>query len=150
MLLAGKDTKTAMNEIRQAFKEIHLPEHLMAQNTRMLSGGQRQRISFLRALLSKKPVLFGDEPTGNLDPVTARALMTMVKDNIVNTGSSAIIVSHDFLPLACNFADRIIMLKVDEEAHMGVAGYIFERKGQDWVNENTGKTIDQSEIISLL
>ena len=149
MLLAGNDSKTAMDEIRHAFKEIHLPEHLMAQNTRMLSGGQRQRISFLRALLSKKPVLFGDEPTGNLDPVTARALMTMIKDNIGNTGSSAIIVSHD-LPLACNFADRIIMLKVDEETQMGVIGNIFEKKGQDWVNEISNESIDQSEIINLL
>ncbi|MBK8844591.1 MAG: hypothetical protein IPO33_18035 [Saprospiraceae bacterium] len=75
--------------------------------------------------------------------------MTMIKDNIGNTGSSAIIVSHD-LPLACNFANRIIMLKVDEETQMGVIGNIFERKGQDWVNEISNESIDQSEIINLL
>ena len=42
------------------------------------------------------------------------------------------------------------MLKVDEETQMGVIGNIFEKKGQDWVNEISNESIDQSEIINLL
>lgn len=149
MLLSGKDKLEGMKEIQKAFERIHLPQDVFNRNIRLLSGGQRQRISFLRALLSNKPVLFGDEPTGNLDPITAKTLMTMVREDIGHSGSSAIIVSHD-LNLAHLFADRIVTLKVDDEKQCGIIGGIFERKDNSWTDQLSHKNVEHSEIISLL
>ncbi|HNB61420.1 MAG TPA: hypothetical protein PLC60_02400, partial [Saprospiraceae bacterium] len=96
-----------------------------------------------------KPVLFGDEPTGNLDPITAKTLMTMVREDISRSGSSAIIVSHD-LNLAHLFADRIVTLKVDENRQCGIIGGIFERKDNGWLDQLSHKNVEHAEITSLL
>mgnify|MGYP000898383088 FL=1 len=147
ILLSGKDKSEGMKEIQQAFERIHLPPDIFNRNIRLLSGGQRQRISFLRALLANKPVLFGDEPTGNLDPITAKTLMTMVREDISRSGSSAIIVSHD-LNLAHLFADRIVTLKVDENRQCGIIGGIFERKDNGWLDQLSHKNVEHAEITS--
>ena len=81
-----------------------------------LSGGQRQRLAFVRALNSRFSVLFGDEPTGNLDEALAHTLMELLKKRL-NPAQSAIIVSHD-IDLAIGHADQIIgMTKAKDKAY---------------------------------
>ena len=76
-----------------------------------LSGGQQQRLAFARAIIPDFTVLFGDEPTGNLDADNARNAMKLLSDKLnEKQGSSAIIVSHD-MRLAIDFADVIIKIK---------------------------------------
>lgn len=85
----------------------HIDETRMAQE---LSGGQQQRLAFARAIMPDFTVLFGDEPTGNLDPVTARLAMELLNRKLVEReGSSAIIVSHD-MNLAVSFADVVVKI----------------------------------------
>lgn len=89
----------------------HIDENRMAQE---LSGGQQQRLAFARAVLPDFTVLFGDEPTGNLDSdnaVRAISLLSAKLDEL--QGSSAIIVSHD-MRLAVTFADIIIKIRKKE------------------------------------
>ena len=79
-----------------------------------LSGGQRQRLAFGRALVSHFTLLFGDEPTGNLDHVMSRSLMEGLNDfvhinNAISYAFSSIIVSHD-IELTLETSDRIIVL----------------------------------------
>jgi ABC-type lipoprotein export system ATPase subunit len=80
------------------------------------SGGQRQRFAFARALGAKAKVLFGDEPTGNLDHnnsfILLKILRNLIKDNIIKENDgirNAILVSHS-LELALSFADLIIII----------------------------------------
>lgn len=85
----------------------HVDEQRMAQE---LSGGQQQRLAFARAILPEFTVLFGDEPTGNLDAENARRVMEILKQKLTeHEGATAIIVSHD-MPLALQFADVIIKI----------------------------------------
>ena len=74
------------------------------------SGGQRQRLAFARAILPSFNVLFGDEPTGNLDPKTAEILMEELTNVLRQQNASAIIVSHD-MHLALGYADMIVQIQ---------------------------------------
>lgn len=86
----------------------HIDEKRMAIE---LSGGQQQRLAFARAILPDFTVLFGDEPTGNLDGENAVRVMQILSDKMDQLpGSSAIIVSHD-MHLAVSFADVIIKIR---------------------------------------
>ena len=86
----------------------HIDESRKAQE---LSGGQQQRLSFARAILPDFTVLFGDEPTGNLDSDNAVRVMQILSDKLSQfEGSSAIIVSHD-MHIAVTFADVIIKIR---------------------------------------
>lgn len=86
----------------------HISEERMAQE---LSGGQQQRLAFARAILPDFTVLFGDEPTGNLDGENARLVMDILSRKLdEQDGASAIIVSHD-MHLAATFADVIVKIR---------------------------------------
>ena len=74
-----------------------------------LSGGERQRVAFVRAVIPDFSVLFGDEPTGNLDEQNSAELMQVIKGGISNTDRAAIIVSHN-IDLAIGFADKIVLI----------------------------------------
>jgi ABC-type lipoprotein export system ATPase subunit len=76
------------------------------------SGGQKQRMAFARGMGPKKIVLFGDEPTGNLDSHSADQLWQVLRESIDESPDdniSAIIVSHS-IELALKYADNIIVL----------------------------------------
>ncbi len=149
LMMSKKSDASSQATIKAAFEDIHLSPEVMDKNTRHLSGGQRQRVSFLRALLPAKPILFGDEPTGNLDPVTARALFGMIRKEVASKGISAIIVSHD-LPLANLYADRIILLKADTNTQVGSVDSILQKKEGQWLNEKTNIHINEDQLISMI
>jgi ABC-type lipoprotein export system ATPase subunit len=79
------------------------------ENVGELSGGQQQRLSFVRAILPNFQIIFGDEPTGNLDPENADNLMKIIADEIKDTEKTAIIVSHT-PQLYEKYADIIITI----------------------------------------
>lgn len=110
-LLQGYSMSECTERTRTILDELgldHVTETRMAQE---LSGGQQQRLAFARAVLPDFTVLFGDEPTGNLDPENAQKVMTILSkklDTLQN--ASAIIVSHD-MHLATSFADIVIKIQ---------------------------------------
>lgn len=73
-----------------------------------LSGGQRQRVAIARALLMDPPILFADEPTGNLDSRSGAEIMDIFK-SLSKEGKTIIMVTHD--PDIAAHAHRIIHLK---------------------------------------
>ena len=90
----------------------------MYHHPSQLSGGQQQRVAIARALINHPPVLFADEPTGNLDSKTSVDVMKMF-DELHVRGITIILVTHSFE--VAHYAKRIIQLK-DGEIVSGVYG----------------------------
>lgn len=60
-----------------------------------LSGGQQQRVSFARALIHKPPIIFADEPTGNLDSKNSREIISILKNSIKKYNQTLLLITHD-------------------------------------------------------
>lgn len=73
-----------------------------------LSGGQQQRVAIARALMSRPTIVFGDEPTGNLDSSTGNDVLVFLRKVVTDFDQSIIVVTHD--PTVATFSDRVIFL----------------------------------------
>ena len=82
-----------------------------------LSGGQQQRVAVARALASRPAILFGDEPTGNLDSKTGAEILEFMQSAVRDLGQTIVMVTHD--PVSASYSDRVLFLAdgeiVDEE-----------------------------------
>jgi len=73
-----------------------------------LSGGQQQRVAVARALLTRPDVIFGDEPTGNLDSKAGSEVLALLRRSSKEMGQTIIMVTHD--PVAASYADRVVLM----------------------------------------
>jgi len=74
-----------------------------------LSGGEQQRVAIARALANRPDLLLADEPTGQLDSHTGRAIMSLLQHLVRSEGVTAIVATHD--PMLIDLADRVIELR---------------------------------------
>jgi putative ABC transport system ATP-binding protein len=74
-----------------------------------LSGGEQQRVAIARALANRPDVLLADEPTGQLDSGTGRAIMSLLRAIVRSEGLTAVIATHD--PMLIDLADRTVELR---------------------------------------
>jgi putative ABC transport system ATP-binding protein len=89
-----------------------------------LSGGEQQRVAVARALIAKPEVVFGDEPTGNLDSVAGRQVLDLLRRAVDDFGQTIVMVTHD--PTAAAIADSVLFL---------ADGEIVDRQGKPSVDE---------------
>ncbi|PKM77285.1 MAG: macrolide ABC transporter ATP-binding protein [Firmicutes bacterium HGW-Firmicutes-15] len=87
---------------------VGLKTHLRHKPTQM-SGGQQQRVGIARAFVSNPPIVFADEPTGNLDSQTTLDIMELIIGIARTNHQTLIIVTHD--SEVARYADRIIYIR---------------------------------------
>jgi len=107
--------ETLIEAVGLADRRAHRPSEM--------SGGQQQRVAVARALITRPAVVFGDEPTGNLDSVSSKEILGLLRSAVDDLGQTIVMVTHD--PSAATAADRVVFL-----ADGRIAG-IEERPGID-------------------
>ena len=83
-------------------------DHRLTHYPSQLSGGEQQRVALARAFAVRPKILLADEPTGNLDGITGKAVMDLLFKLQATTSTTLILVSHD--PMLAGRCDRIITL----------------------------------------
>ena len=111
MVYAGISDKERREKAIQALKNVGL-EQRMDHQPNQLSGGQQQRVAIARALVTEAPIIFADEPTGNLDTKTSVEVMDLFTRFNKELGRTIILVTHE--EDIALYADRIIKV-VDGE-----------------------------------
>ena len=79
-----------------------------------LSGGEQQRVSIARALVNNPQVLIADEPTGNLDPDTAKEIMGLISD--INKAGTTILMATHAKDIVNTMKKRVIAIEKGEIA----------------------------------
>lgn len=105
---SGMSDRQARDRGKELLRKVGLGER-MDHTPSQLSGGQQQRVAIARALVNRPPVLFADEPTGNLDSKTTQEVLKMFQDLNRDEGITIILVTHD--PVVAASAKRNIRLK---------------------------------------
>jgi ABC-type lipoprotein export system ATPase subunit len=93
---------------RLALDAVGLGDRL-AHHPGQLSGGQQQRVAIARALINNPPLLFADEPTGNLDSRTSKEILSMFQQLNRDKGITIIMVTHE--PDVARYARRMVQLR---------------------------------------
>lgn len=108
LIFQGMPAKERKERAMEMLQAVGLEERA-GHKPHEMSGGQQQRVSIARAFVNQPPVVFADEPTGNLDTKTTYEMMDLITGMAKKNRQTLIIVTHD-LELS-EYADRIIVLQ---------------------------------------
>ncbi|OGS41637.1 MAG: macrolide ABC transporter ATP-binding protein [Euryarchaeota archaeon RBG_16_62_10] len=108
LLISGTPPKEARKRAVEALRSVGL-EDWQNHKSSELSGGQQQRVTIARSLVNRPEIVFGDEPTGNLDSESSKDIMALLKDLNKRNKQTYIIVTHDYN--VGRMADRIVMMR---------------------------------------
>lgn len=106
--LQGRGSLAEMHARAQALLAAVGLQDLGARRPRELSGGQLQRVAIARALVHRPRLVLADEPTGNLDPVTAEQVLSLLVAQAHEHGAACLLVTHS--DHAAARADRVARL----------------------------------------
>ena len=85
--------RQSQERAKRLLAQVGLEEHMYKPPTK-ISGGQQQRVAIARALANDPPLIVADEPTGNLDSVTAAEILRLF-ESLVAAGTTIVTVTHD-------------------------------------------------------
>ena len=94
LAIAGLPSRERTRKAEEALKRVGLGDRMRHKSSE-LSGGERQRVAVARALVTEPSFLLMDEPTGNLDSVSAGEMMDLVVDLNSSKNMTAVIVTHN-------------------------------------------------------
>ena len=103
--LAGADD--AFPRAGEALRRVGLGDRL-AHYPAQLSGGEQQRVAIARALVAEPAIVIADEPTGNLDRETGRAVADLLFGAAAERGATLVLVTHD--ETFASRCDRIVRM----------------------------------------
>lgn len=94
LLLTGLSKKERHEHVEMALRVVNLSDR-MDHYPAQLSGGQQQRVAIARAIITDPTILVADEPTGDLDRVSAKEILELMERLVHELGKTIIMVTHD-------------------------------------------------------
>ena len=107
LMLRGIGKRERRKQALAVMEQVGIVSHAEHKPSE-LSGGQQQRVGIARALITKPPIVFADELTGNLDTKTSAEIMDLLTGLFRESGTTFMLVSHD--PDMSQYTDRTIHL----------------------------------------
>lgn len=107
LMLRGIGKRERRKQALAVMEQVGIVSHAEHKPSE-LSGGQQQRVGIARALITKPPIVFADELTGNLDTKTSAEIMDLLTGLFRSSGTTFMLVSHD--PDMSQYTDRTIHL----------------------------------------
>ena len=121
LMLRGIGKRERRKQALAVMEQVGIVSHAEHKPSE-LSGGQQQRVGIARALITKPPIIFADELTGNLDTKTSAEIMDLLTRLFRSSGTTFMLVSHD--PDMSRYTDRTIHLLdgkiISEETNQSV------------------------------
>ena len=121
LMLRGIGKRERRKQALAVMEQVGIVSHAEHKPSE-LSGGQQQRVGIARALITKPPIVFADELTGNLDTKTSAEIMDLLTGLFRKSGTTFMLVSHD--PDMSQYTDRTIHLLdgkiISEETNQSV------------------------------
>lgn len=94
----------------EALDQVDLAPDVADKRPRELSGGMLKRVALARAIVARPKILFFDEPTTGLDPVTADVINRLIVRQVKTLGATAVSITHDMASMRM-IADDVAMIK---------------------------------------
>ncbi len=115
--------RQARERALETMRKVRLAAEFAEVRPIELSGGMQKRAGLARAIIAKPDILFFDEPTTGLDPITADAINDLIVEMVRDIGCAAISITHD-MASARKIADEIAMLHAGKIVWRGPAAQI--------------------------
>lgn len=93
----------------ETLRKVRLAPDVAELRPAEISGGMQKRVGLARAVIAKPDLIFFDEPTTGLDPITADAINDLIVEQVKALGAATISITHD-MPSARKIADEVAML----------------------------------------
>ncbi len=125
--------KEAREMAIETLRKVHLGASVADQRPAELSGGMQKRVALARAIITGPDLIFFDEPTTGLDPITADAINDLIIEQVKALGAAAVSITHD-MASARKIADEIAMLYEGRIIWRGPASDI-DQSGNEYVDQ---------------
>ena len=129
----GMSRKDAKEKAIATLRKVRLGSDVADLKPAEISGGMQKRVGLARAIISEPDLIFFDEPTTGLDPITADAINDLILEQVKGLGAASVTITHD-MPSARKIADEIAML---------FEGKIIWRGPADTVDDSGSEHVEQ-------
>jgi phospholipid/cholesterol/gamma-HCH transport system ATP-binding protein len=124
LLEHGMKKKEILPIVKEKLAQVNLGEDILTKYPSELSGGMRKRVGLARTLITQPNIIFYDEPTTGLDPITSRIIHELMYDMQKSLSLTSVVVSHDVEIF--KYVDYVALLHEGSIQFFGPAQTIWE------------------------
>ncbi len=129
----GESRKVTRERVIETLAKVRLGASVADQRPAELSGGMQKRVALARAIIDKPDLIFFDEPTTGLDPITADAVNELIVEQVKALGAAAVTITHDMASVR-KIADEVAMIFEGKIIWRGPVGQLDD-SGNEYIDQ---------------